>query len=118
MPRQIFLSLMALSLGLSSLPAFAQSSRMPDLRKAIIEVPLKRTINPTFDHPTAQKLAPVEAPLIEERVISVTDKGVAKVKPGAVTWHKNFDDARTAAASSGKPVLMFAMMGSLDDKFC
>jgi hypothetical protein len=41
-----------------------------------------------------------------------------KVAPGKVRWHKDFASACAAAAKSGKPVLLFHMMGRLDDKFC
>jgi hypothetical protein len=41
-----------------------------------------------------------------------------KVEPGAVKWHATFDDACKASAKSGKPVLLFQMMGKLDEKFC
>jgi hypothetical protein len=41
-----------------------------------------------------------------------------KVEPGKVKWHPDFDTACTAAAKSGKPVLLFQMMGKLDDQFC
>lgn len=41
-----------------------------------------------------------------------------KVEPGKVRWHKTFADARAAAKTSGKPVLLFQMMGKLDDRFC
>jgi hypothetical protein len=41
-----------------------------------------------------------------------------KVEPGKVTWHADFATARAASAKSGKPVLLFQMMGKLDDQFC
>jgi hypothetical protein len=41
-----------------------------------------------------------------------------KVQPGKVHWHADFDAACRAAARSGKPVLLFQMMGRLDRKFC
>jgi hypothetical protein len=41
-----------------------------------------------------------------------------KVQPGKVRWHANFADACAAAQKSGKPVLLFQMMGKLDDRFC
>jgi hypothetical protein len=41
-----------------------------------------------------------------------------KVEPGKVNWHADFDTACKAAAKSGKPVLLFQMMGKLDDQFC
>src|SRR5262245_58136097 len=40
------------------------------------------------------------------------------VAPGLVKWHKSFDDAKTASLKSGKPVLLFHMMGQLDKQFC
>jgi hypothetical protein len=41
-----------------------------------------------------------------------------KVEPGKVKWHAGFEAACAAAAKSGKPVLLFQMMGKLDDQFC
>jgi len=41
-----------------------------------------------------------------------------KVEPGKVKWHASFDEARAAAVKSKKPVLLFQMMGKLDDQFC
>ena len=41
-----------------------------------------------------------------------------KVEPGKVRWHKNFEAACAAARKSGKPVLLFQLMGKLDDRFC
>ena len=39
------------------------------------------------------------------------------VEPGKVKWHNSFADACTAAKKSGKPVLLFQMMGRLDHRF-
>jgi hypothetical protein len=41
-----------------------------------------------------------------------------KVEPGKVRWHADFETACAAAEKSGKPVLLFQMMGKLDDRFC
>jgi hypothetical protein len=38
--------------------------------------------------------------------------------PGRVRWHATFADACGKARRSGKPVLLFQMMGKLDDQFC
>jgi hypothetical protein len=38
--------------------------------------------------------------------------------PGLVRWHENLDAARGAAAASGKPVLVFQLLGRLDDELC
>ena len=40
------------------------------------------------------------------------------VKAGEVKWHQSFADACAAAKKSGKPVLLFHMMGQLDKQFC
>src|SRR5262249_36916010 len=41
-----------------------------------------------------------------------------KGPPGKVTRHATLTDACAAAKRGGKPVLLFQMMGKLDDKFC
>jgi hypothetical protein len=41
-----------------------------------------------------------------------------KVQPGGVHWHPSLAAASGAARKSGKPVLLFQMMGKLDDRFC
>lgn len=41
-----------------------------------------------------------------------------KVEPGKVRWHKDFAAACAAAQKSAKPVLLFQMMGKLDQRFC
>jgi len=40
------------------------------------------------------------------------------VPAGKVRWHASFADAQGAAQRSGKPVLLFHMMGQLDRQFC
>ena len=51
-------------------------------------------------------------------VAETKDAANLKVKPGDVKWHASFDDACKAAEKSGKPVLLFQLMGKLDDQFC
>jgi hypothetical protein len=38
-------------------------------------------------------------------------------EPGKVKWHKSFADARAVAKDSGKPILLFQLMGRLDQQF-
>jgi hypothetical protein len=40
------------------------------------------------------------------------------VTPGLVKWHKSFADAKAASRQTGRPVLVFHMMGQLDKQFC
>ena len=39
-----------------------------------------------------------------------------KVKPGDIQWHPGFAAACTAARASGKPVLLFQLLGKLDEE--
>lgn len=41
-----------------------------------------------------------------------------KTDPGKVKWHDDFETACNASRDSGKPVLLFQLMGRLDDVFC
>jgi hypothetical protein len=41
-----------------------------------------------------------------------------KVQPGLVGWHPTMAEACAAARRTGKPVLLFQLMGNLDERFC
>jgi hypothetical protein len=63
--------------------------------------------------------------VIEPSALNLVAKGSAnstadnpKVAAGKVKWHASFAEACAAASKSGKPVLLFQMMGQLDDLFC
>ena len=62
----------------------------------------------------------IEAPV--ERAIAGAAKSVEpanpKVRPGLVRWHAGADEAFAAARKSGRPVLVFQLLGNLDDEFC
>src|SRR5690348_3805366 len=68
--------------------------------------------------------APTKKILAGRTVPSSSEPGSAstfnnpKVQPGKVRWHKTFADACQAAKQSRKPVLLFQMMGKLDERFC
>ena len=42
----------------------------------------------------------------------------APFSTGEVDWHPSFDEACEAAMESGKPVLLFQLLGRLDEEFC
>ena len=75
----------------------------PYLTKSAIESPTKLVVR------NATKVAPVRS---GETFVN------PKVTPGKVNWHPSLDAACSAARKSGKPILLFQMMGKLDDKFC
>lgn len=75
--------------------------------------------------------APAELPdvpdvskrLIEDDLIAslaevAVDPARDPVEPGLVPWHASYAAACAAAAESGKPVLLFQLLGRLDDAFC
>ena len=65
--------------------------------------------------------APVSAASIAPAphvVPTASDADNPRVAPGLVKWHATFADAQVAATKSGKPVLLFHMMGQLDRQFC
>lgn len=87
---------------MSSQPPPAGHSKLDaDYTKKAIELPAKSLISET---------APAPRP-------AVIDTENPWVEPGKVKWHKSFADARIAAELSGKPVLLFQMMGRLDQQF-
>lgn len=48
---------------------------------------------------------------------TTADTNNPTVKPGKVTWHADLATACRRAKESGKPVLLFQMMGRLDQRF-
>lgn len=65
---------------------------------------------------TAAVPPPVLVPAIHKLSLPAADNPA--VPAGKVRWHASFEDACTAAKKSGKPVLLFHMMGQLDRQFC
>src|SRR5438128_2200681 len=64
---------------------------------------------------------PATALVAEKSAVVATRAGAGEnpsVRPGNVTWHADFARARAASAKSGKPVLLFQMLGRLDQQFC
>lgn len=76
------------------------SPRELDVRKRVAEGPTKQLI-------AAQTAPAASAGFTNPRV-----------QPGRVQWHASFAAACQAARKSGKPVLLFQMLGKLDDQFC
>jgi hypothetical protein len=100
----------------------------PDVSKMRVELPIKgvlkgfQTLEPSSKLSiTAQK---VSKPALPVKTLGSTTKPALKqprnekVEPGKVRWHKAIQTAMDASKQSGKPVLLFQMMGRLDDRFC
>jgi len=85
----------------------------PDMRKSAIEMPIKTLLVP----PQELKSEPVS--IIGSGTKNDTKKDPKKkVRPGAVIWYPTTADAKKNSLLSGKPVLVFHLMGFLDDRFC
>jgi hypothetical protein len=103
-----------------------------DFTKSRIEIPTQRLLAmqsiPGAPAPVVIRDAgkgKIERPVettVAKSTTPVADKGDKndnpKVEPGKVKWHKDFASACAASKKSGKPVLLFQMMGKLDEKFC
>lgn len=102
-----------------------------DRGKARGEAPLKDAIHkrteadqpvllptPAADLGKSVRIEPPAKKLVQDGSALVPGDANPKVPPGLVRWHKDFADACAAASKSGKPVLLFQMMGRLDDRFC
>lgn len=65
----------------------------------------------------------LSAPRIRHRSITSNQKaklqtGKEKVRPGKVDWYDDLELALAASKQSKRPVLLFQMMGHMDDRFC
>lgn len=78
-------------------------------------------LSPTFaeDKPLRNDMAKglIESPL-KSLVSNSTAIKNPKVAPGNINWHKDLATAMQASKKTRKPILVFHMMGNLDDRFC
>jgi hypothetical protein len=120
-----FFALLGSGLTLS----LGQEKALPrrDVRKYVVENPTKRLLAGKANQAESQipadvRKGSVELPVKETiKVSSAVEAGKfvnPKVTPGLVHWHASFDEACAQSRRSGKPVLLFQMMGKLDDQFC
>jgi hypothetical protein len=86
--------------GLADEPPPAK--RRVDIPKMMMQSPLKRLVQ--------------AAQATDGTVLPVPSKN-PKVEAGKVNWHASFDAAKTAAQQSGKPILLFQLLGRLDNRF-
>jgi hypothetical protein len=121
-------------------PGLAQARH--DLGKAAIEQPLEKALTPgstlplswkTFGVPAKGGTVPPSAssgsalqsvkadarrPITGGHSAEAPAFVNPKVAPGQISWRTDFQTACEKSKSSGKPVLLFQMMGKLDDGFC
>lgn len=86
---------------LAKLPA-TETEQKFDITKLLIENPVKN-------------LAKFE--LMEEQFELMNASENQACQPGLVQWHKDLETARAASETSGKPILLFQLLGNLDQRF-
>jgi len=72
------------------------------------------------DRASLSRQAPVDTAARTEIAAKASGESFVNphVQPGSIRWHGSFQEACQAAKKSHKPVLLFYMMGKLDDLFC
>lgn len=97
--------------------------------KGAVEEPLKRLISTRSTAVITENSLSVAAPSYSSQRIGITPSEVKnsspekrlegkRVQPGLVNWIPDFKTAFQKAKKSKKPVLVFQMIGRLDDEFC
>jgi hypothetical protein len=109
-------------LTLPGIPSLAQDSagkshREPMTTKMAVERPVEKLFPLSSPIPVGLGAA-LKVP--QSKNASVNNEPIAnkQVPPGLVAWRKDFATACSLSERSGKPVLLFQMMGKLDDEFC
>ncbi|HMY05223.1 MAG TPA: hypothetical protein PKA48_17795 [Candidatus Obscuribacter sp.] len=84
---------------------------MAPVSKQAIEMPTKHLIS-LQSRAIETEAEPTSRPDGREGIDGKT------VLPGKVAWHTSLNQALDRSRTSGKPVLLFYMLGSLDKEFC
>lgn len=111
-------------------PLVLDASKLPrvDVTKAVIEFPPKELLvelklpaksKPRVDESKADIEAAPKRVLVDtsKAKSAPADREFKKVAPGKVSWHMSFDAAVAASKKSSKPVLLFQLLGQLDEEF-
>jgi hypothetical protein len=125
MQREKWLMILASFVTLAGPSAYGQEQLATGgyLTKSTVEKPAKKMLaENTADITKTVRIEKPASTILAHNTASAPATGKEfvnpKVRPGEVRWHPSFDGACEAAKKSGKPVLLFQMMGKLDDQFC
>ncbi|MFT7620457.1 MAG: hypothetical protein ACI97A_004114 [Planctomycetota bacterium] len=89
------------------------STSVLDLSKRRIEAPVESLIKRGRKTPTP---TPKKRRSLDKSRSSLNHDN-PKVKPGLVDWHGDMKSALSASQSSGKPILIFYLLGELDREY-
>ncbi len=93
----------------------ASSTDQADEAKGAIELPVESIVaerSPAVSH---DLLAGFEGDAMPGNIRG--DEENPLCEPGQVNWHESFETACATARDSGKPVLLFQLLGRLDQRF-
>ena len=107
----------------SAVGAEPKRARLLDVSKGRVEAPAKDLVKRTAIVDQPKRI--VELPT--KRIVKAADLGTAnpqavtpdnpRVSPGKVRWRKDYAEALAVSKKSGRPVLLFQLLGELDHKF-
>lgn len=91
-----------------------------EARPNIAPSPVPAAAPVTLDHSKDQIESPAKRAIANNSsgTAAAAEAGPLKVASGKVQWHDTFAEACSSARKSRKPVLLFQMMGQLDEQFC
>ena len=105
--------------AMTASPTAFRAADPPPPTKRLVEMPTKNLVANAAPQPAN---VPPPTKFVVERPTKNLVAGAAPanptVEPGKVKWHPSLADACAASKKSGKPVLLFHMMGQLDKQFC
>lgn len=120
LPAILLLSVLPVSPSVAQNVAANPKPNLKDRGKGSIEIPLKRVIRTAAVEadPAASDAAPSRDAQSEGGAEGKASGFVnPKVEPGRVKWAADFDEAVKKAERSGRPVLLFQLIGRLDERF-
>ena len=102
----------------------AQKEKAPNLdivpvSKSLIERPVEALLgkDSAVQDSAVRKNVPAQKLAGDTSQVKPAKSENPKVKPGLVKWHKDFETACAKSRQSGKPVLLFQLLGNLDQRF-
>ena len=96
----------AIGLGCVSEETSTPVRRVPDAKKTRVELPIKEAVRD-------RRKEELELPL---KVKFGSTPSLVPVR--TLLWQPSFEKAVDAATASGKPVLLFQLLGRFDEEFC
>ncbi|HUE72209.1 MAG TPA: hypothetical protein VMP01_15100 [Pirellulaceae bacterium] len=99
-----------------SVPVDLAAETAPEAKPAAADRTKRAVIEPAAEA-IVRGTQPPDAAAAEESTAATVADDNPRVEPGKVQWHDGVDAAITAAKSSGKPILVFHLLGELDQRF-